>query len=214
MAHLPTCFEGRPRKNRPVSLDRSQPRWRRPKTLGELVTTCRADYHRHGGRLTERTVWAMLVFRFGQYTLSLRFPPWRWAASKIYGLLRLFSVITTGVQMDARLRVGEDLHLIHAEGPISIHPDAIIGDRCGIMHNVTIGTNMSSGTPTIGDDVFIGVGACILGGVTIGDRVRISANSLVMTDMPDDSTVIGVPARPMPRLNPLGQNRTEARSNA
>jgi serine O-acetyltransferase len=81
----------------------------------------------------------------------------------------------------------------------------VIGDRCGIMHNVTIGTNMTEGVPVIGDDVFIGVGACILGDITIGDRVRISANSLVTTDVPPDSIAIGVPAKILPSLASMGR---------
>jgi len=74
----------------------------------------------------------------------------------------------------------------------------VIGDRVGIMHDVTIGTNLERpGTPVIGNDVFIGTGARILGGVKIGDGARIAANSVVLTDVPAGATAIGVPARVM-----------------
>jgi serine O-acetyltransferase len=81
-----------------------------------------------------------------------------------------------------------------------IHPDVVIGDRCGVMHNVTIGMNMTGGVPRIGDDVFIGVNATVLGSITIGDRVRIGANTAVATNVPSDSVVIGSPAKIYPRL--------------
>jgi serine O-acetyltransferase len=154
----------------------------------------------------------MAVLRFGQWTLQQRPGVWRWLVSKVYGVLRLVSEIVTNVTIDPRMKVGEDLHLVHAEGPISIHPDTVIGDRCGIMHNVTIGTNMRPGAPTLGDDVFIGVGACVLGQIRIGSRVHVSANSLVITDIPDDCIAIGVPAKAVPRLAPLAAAEPEPRS--
>jgi serine O-acetyltransferase len=64
------------------------------------------------------------------------------------------------------------------------------------MHDVTIGTNMErEGVPVLGDDVFVGAGAKILGPVRIGSGARIAANSLVLQDVPEGATAIGVPAR-------------------
>ena len=70
-----------------------------------------------------------------------------------------------------QVTIGQDFHIIHAEGSLSIHPEVVIGDRCGVMHNVTIGTNMTPGALVIGDDVFIGVNSTVLGRIRIGDRV-------------------------------------------
>jgi serine O-acetyltransferase len=91
--------------------------------------------------------------------------------------------------------LGHRFHIVHADGSISIHPDVVIGDNVGVMHNVTIGTNMSEEVPVIGNDVFIGVGASILGGVTVGNGARIAANSLVISDVPAGAVAMGVPAR-------------------
>jgi serine O-acetyltransferase len=71
------------------------------------------------------------------------------------------------------------------------------------MHNVTIGTNMGAGAPVIGDDVFIGVNATVLGPIRVGDRVRIAANTAVTTDVPDDSIAVGSPAKIYRRLTPF-----------
>jgi serine O-acetyltransferase len=120
--------------------------------------------------------------------------------SKWYGLNLFLILITSGIRLYRETKIGEDLHLIHS-GNIQIHPRTIIGDRCGIQQDVTIGTNFGEETPVIGNDVYIGAGAKILGGVTIGDGAVIAANSLVITDVPPNTTAIGVPARLWKRAN-------------
>jgi serine O-acetyltransferase len=161
----------------------------------------RGDYVRHGRSLRNRAVWALAVYRFGRWSLARRTAPARWLSGKLYGVAAVLSEILTGVTLDRTVRVGEGLHILHA-ATIFIHPDVVIGERCGVMHNVTIGTNMGSEVPVIGDDVFIGCGASILGKVRVGDRARIAANSLVINDVPADSFVAGVPARAFRRLAP------------
>jgi serine O-acetyltransferase len=93
------------------------------------------------------------------------------------------------------VKVGEELHLIHGLN-VSLAAGVELGDRVGIMHEVTIGPSSDrAGLPRIGNGVFIGVGATILGPVTIGDGAMISANSLVVSDIPAGGVAIGVPAR-------------------
>jgi serine O-acetyltransferase len=70
-----------------------------------------------------------------------------------------------------------------------------IGANCFVHHEVTIGWDTGERAPRIGNDVFIGAGAKILGPVTIGDGVRIGANAVVLRDVPDGCTAVGVPAR-------------------
>ena len=125
-------------------------------------------------------------------------------------LLKTLILNVTKVWIPPQVQIGKDFHIIHAEGSLSIHPDAIIGDRVGVMHNVTIGTNMGPGAPVIGDDVFIGVNSTVLGRIRIGDRVRIAANTAVTTNVPPDSVVVGSPARIYPRLPALGAAKKEA----
>jgi serine O-acetyltransferase len=168
----------------------------------------REDFDIHGRSFTNGGFWAMVVYRYGVWSLNRRFKPWRWFTGKIYGILKIVIEITTGVLLDRTTKIGKGFHIIHT-GMVSIHPHSIIGDRVGIMHNVTLGTNMGSEAPVIGNDVFIGCGASILGGVKIGDGARIGANSLVITDVPAGAVAIGVPAKVMPDLIKLRQKAAE-----
>ena len=152
---------------------------------------------------------SLAIYRYGRFAINVRNPALRWLASKLYGLLKLLILNVTKIWIPPRTTIGKDFHIVHAEGSLSIHPDVIIGDRCGVMHNVTIGTNMGSGVPVIGDDVFIGVNSSVLGKIKVGDRVRIGANTCVTTNVPSDSIVIGSPARIYPRLPTLGKGESK-----
>jgi serine O-acetyltransferase len=153
------------------------------------------DYLRQGRSLRDAGLWALAVYRYGVWSRQLPRPA-RWITSKIYGGLVLALQMATGTQIYRETRIGEDLHLVHAWN-VLIHPDVVIGDRCTIMHEVTLGTNEPGreGVPRIGNDVFIAAGAKILGPVTVGDGAVIASNSLVLSDIPPGTTAIGVPAR-------------------
>jgi serine O-acetyltransferase len=140
--------------------------------------------------------------------MGLRPASLRWLTGKLYGVASLAAEIATGVTMDRNVQIGRGFHIIHA-ATIFIHPNVVIGDRCGIMHGVTLGTNMDERVPVIGNDVFIGCGASVLGGIRIGDHVRIAANSLVINDVPASSFCAGVPARTYRRLT-AGRRQTAA----
>lgn len=171
-----------------------------------MFENLRRDFERHGRSLRNGGFWTLAVYRFGRWSLAQQSKPVRWATSKVYGGLKMVCELATGVLLERTTEVGEDLHIIHT-GMVSIHPEARIGRRVGIMHGVTIGTNMGPEVPTIGDDVFIGCNASILGGVTVGNGARIAANSLVITDVPPGAVAIGVPAKVMPDLGQLAADR-------
>lgn len=76
-----------------------------------------------------------------------------------------------------------------------IHSNAKIDKNCKIQQNVTIGGRKHRGTPTIENNVFIGPGATIIGGIKIGDDATIGAMTLVLKDVDENETVVGIPPR-------------------
>ena len=115
-------------------------------------------------------------------------------------LARLISQISrhrTGVEIPPGAKIGRRLVIDHGMG-IVIGETAEIGDDCLIYHGVTLGgTGKDSGKrhPTIGNNVLIGTGAKVLGPFKVGDNSRIAANSVVLSEIPPDSTAVGIPAR-------------------
>lgn len=169
----------------------------------------RKDYERHGRSLLEPAFISLAVYRYGRWAIQRKNPLARRIANKFYGLFKVLILNVTKVWIPPQVQIGEGFHIIHAEGSLSIHPEVIIGDRVGVMHNVTIGTNMGAGAPIIGNDVFIGVNSTVLGRIRIGDRVRIAANTAVTTNVPADSVAVGSPAKIYPRLPALGAAKAQ-----
>ena len=161
-----------------------------------MFNEIKADFERHGRSLRSPGFWLLAVYRFGRWSDTLP-PPVSKLTSAIYGACITGSEFVLGSTLHRETQIGEAFHCVHADG-IRIAPGSIIGDRVGIMQGVTIGnTPDRRGTPVIGNDVFIGAGAKILGPIRVGDGARIAANSLVISDVPDGATAIGVPARTM-----------------
>jgi serine O-acetyltransferase len=92
--------------------------------------------------------------------------------------------------------IGEGLYIGHIGGVI-ISQQAVIGKNCDISHRVTIGTSAMGreGTPVLGDNVYVGTGATLVGKIRIGSGAKIAANTLVIDDVPEGATVMGVPGR-------------------
>jgi serine O-acetyltransferase len=85
---------------------------------------------------------------------------------------------------------------------VVIGETAEIGDDCYLYHQVTLGVARTMGGkrhPTIGNNVIIGAGAKVLGPITVGDNARVGSNAVVVDSVPNDTTVVGIPARPVDR---------------
>jgi serine O-acetyltransferase len=170
----------------------------------------RADFDRHNRQITNMSIWVLAVYRYGRWAKALPFPL-RWPADRMYYALHLGVQITTGSFVPREVELGDAPHFIHPYD-IRLHPKVRIGDRVGIMHEVTIATTQHRvGAPVIGNDVFIGPGAKIVGPVTIGDGATIAPNSLVISDVPAGATAIGVPAKAR-RISLGGSGNGAARS--
>lgn len=87
--------------------------------------------------------------------------------------------------------IGKNVEIAHGIG-IVLHQYFKIGEGTIIYQNVTLGNGMG---PKVGKNCIIGTGACLLGNIKIGDNVKIGANSVVLNDVPDNCTVVGIPAR-------------------
>lgn len=162
--------------------------------------TIKNDFQRHRASDNYLGFLALLNYRFGNWADSVRLKPLRWILLKFYMIGIITCEALGGVHLGRATKLGDDFHIIHC-GNININDNATIGDRVGIMQGVTIGTNVGEGVPVIGDDVFIGANASVLGDITVGNGARIAANSLVITNVPDGHLAIGVPAKVLPQIN-------------
>lgn len=103
----------------------------------------------------------------------------------------------TGIEIHPRAVIGRGFFIDHGMGVV-IGETAIIGDFVTLFQGVTLGgTGKDRGKrhPTLGNHVVVGAGAKVLGNITIGDFVKIGANSVVLRSVPSNSTVIGIPGR-------------------
>jgi serine O-acetyltransferase len=102
-----------------------------------------------------------------------------------------------GVDIHPAARIGVGIMLDHGSG-IVVGETASIGDNCSLLHSVTLGGTGKEGGdrhPKIGESVMIGAGAKVLGNITVGKCSRIAAGSVVLADVPANTTVAGVPAK-------------------
>lgn len=119
---------------------------------------------------------------------------------KMYFAARLLSQLTrffTGIEIHPGAVIGIALFIDHGIGVV-IGETSEVGDYVTMYHGVTLGgTGKSKGKrhPTLGNNVIVGSGAKILGPVRIGDNVKIGANAVVITDIPENSTAVGIPAK-------------------
>src|SRR5215218_9620259 len=114
-------------------------------------------------------------------------------------VLAYITAAVTGVVIHPAARIGRGLFIDHGAGVV-IGETAEVGDDVTIYQGVTLGgTGFARGKrhPTVGDEVMIGAGAALLGPIVIGSRSKIGANSVVIHDVPPNSTVVGNPGHPV-----------------
>jgi serine O-acetyltransferase len=102
-----------------------------------------------------------------------------------------------GIQIPISVDIGSGFYIGHFSG-IFIYPDCKIGKNCNLSQGVTLGNanrGKNKGYPTIGDNVYIGPGAKLVGNVKVGNYVAIGANCVVTKDIPDNAVVVGIPAK-------------------
>jgi serine O-acetyltransferase len=135
-------------------------------------------------------VHALILHRLAHFLWSI----------KLKLIARIFSHlarILTGIEIHPGAQIGRRFFIDHGMGVV-IGETAIIGDDCTLYHGVTLGgTTWKKGKrhPTLRDNVVIGAGAKVLGPITLGNNSKVGSNAVVVTDIPNDSTAVGIPAK-------------------
>jgi serine O-acetyltransferase len=140
-----------------------------------------------GKLLLSLRVQAVVLFRIGQSA--------RRVAPLLGAVVRYFNQALTGADISLQAVIGPGLVLYHPSGVV-IGPGCRLGRRCTIMQGVTLGggPNGGGGSPRLGDHVYVGPGAQLIGRIEIGSHTRIGANAVVLQDVPAYAFAAGVPA--------------------
>lgn len=174
-----------------------------------LFSEIREDWVANHRDWTKPGFRAVAVYRFGAILKDRRRGVLSGMLSMLYRCMFRYVRNQYGIELPATALVGRRLQIGHQSG-IVIHWNAVIGDDCTIIQNVTIGPATVARhweAPTLGNRVEVGCGAAILGKVVIGDDVRIGPNVVVTTDIPEGTTVCVLPPR-LIKLPRHGQSRS------
>lgn len=151
----------------------------------------RQDYKANG--LHFKKLWIMIIYRLGNNIYYSKIPKFiKFPILIILNIIRkIFVEILFQVQIPFECKIGYGLRLMHPHS-IVVHKNVKIGKYCNIFHEVTVGSNEHKDPKKlaqIGDNVYIGCGAKIIGDVTIGDNAKIGANAVVVKNVPPDATI-------------------------
>ena len=127
-------------------------------------------------------------------SLAISNNPFKIILIKVAVLRHLFWSVITGADIPINAQIAGGLLITHPNG-IVMHADVKIGPNCLIFQQVTIGSKDDSRPPTIGGHVDIGAGAKVLGEINIGNHAKIGANAVVLIDVPESRSAVGVPAK-------------------
>ena len=167
----------------------------------------RADFARCGDSffsrfkevITNPAMWAVGQYRFQRWVRQSFPRPVRWVLTVVTIPSSVLAQVLTQIQISPAVDVGPGLYLPHT-GHIVIGSGTTIGSNCTIAHGVTIGhggggNSPASKNPRIGDRVYIGPGAILIGDIDIGCDALIGAGAVVIRSVPDRAVVVGNPGR-------------------
>lgn len=165
-----------------------------------MFENIRQDLKAHGGDWTAQGFWALMVYRFGRWRYGIRFVVFRKIASVFYKAAFKYIQVTCGIELPCEVEIGRNFVIDHF-GAIAISGYTRFGDDCRIRTGVVVGLARTDDpcAPVIGNNVDIGAGAKVLGRIRVGNNVVIGANAVVITDVPDNSIAVGIPAVIKPR---------------
>lgn len=153
------------------------------------------DWASHGRDWTKPGFRALAVHRFGVWRMGVR-QPFRAPLSMLYRLLFRRCRNIYGIELPYSVKVGRGVVIEH-QGGIVVHGATVIGDRCILRQNCTLGIRRMDAlddAPILKEGVQLGAGAVVLGRVTLGRGATIGANAVVLRDVPAGALATGVPA--------------------
>lgn len=174
------------------------------RSFKELKACFREDWKVNHYSFLRPGAQAMVMYRFGVWQRGLEGKVLKTLCVWLYRLMHLFCRNFYGIELYSSAKIGRRLRISHQSG-IILDPKMVIGDDCSIRQGVTIGRVDGQGlesraqAPVIGDRVRIGLGAAVLGAVTVGDDVVIGPYCVVTTNIPSGSIVACSPPRVIPR---------------
>jgi serine O-acetyltransferase len=186
----------------------------------ELTYLIRSDLYRYTGKVNKYIFIRNILFSAGfKYSFWMRVCTflrehfiWKYLLYRIAYLILVHYRYKYGITIQDATIIGSGFYISYF-GCIVVNSRAIIGKNCNISNGVTIAQanrGKRKGTPTIGDNVYIGPGAKIIGNVKVGNGVAIGANCVVTKDIPDNAVVVGVPGKVISFDSSLGYiNRTD-----
>ena len=166
-----------------------------------LLNQLREDWECHGKQWFKPGFQAVACARFGQWRMGIQPKLLRIPFSIIYRMWFLRCRNVYGIELPYSVKLGKRVVIEH-QGNIVIHGNVEIGDGCIIRQGCTLGNKSLDkpfDSPKLGSNVNVGAGAKLLGAVVIGDNAQIGANSVVVKDVESNTTVAGIPARPITR---------------
>jgi serine O-acetyltransferase len=145
---------------------------------------------------------ATCVYRYGRWTRTIQPKILSYPFKLTYYLLHLLVDLTLGINISTNADIGPGLYVGHFGG-IFLHGD--MGANCSVTQGVTVGYKgggKSTHPPRVGNNVYIGAGAFVIGNITVGDNSVIGANTTVVKDVPPDSLVVSAEPRVIQRPKP------------
>lgn len=150
-------------------------------------------------------VWSIAAYRLSHWLYVDKPSPLLRMPLKLVAFVAVkFCVVFMEMDIDPQAKIGGGFYIGHIGG-VHINPGAVLGTNCDLAHRVTIGASAMGrqGIPVLGNDVYVGTGAVLVGKIKVGDGAKIAANTLVMSNVPAGATVMGVPGRIIMRPKPV-----------